>query len=113
MPNICMMEFVIRFYLPFFLFGIDKALPPLFPSQMHHIQHDMKIPILQAHQHNQMIAHAPSPTQHSSQHHPQDMHINAVSIAQGSSTEHYISVAQSQSTHLPHVSNLSRHINTR
>lgn len=93
---------------------LEKILPPLFPSQMHHhIQPDIKIPILQAHQHNQMIAHASSPTHQTSQHHPQDMHTNAVSVAQASATEHYISVAQSQSTHLPHVSNLSRHINTR
>lgn len=80
----------------------------------HHIQSDIKIPILHAHQqHNQMIAHTSSPTHQNSQHHPQDMHINAVSIAQAAATEHYITVSQSQSTHLPHVNNLSRHINTR
>lgn len=83
-------------------------LPPLFPSQIH-IQPEMKIPIMQAHQshqQNQLMAHAQN---HSpSQHHPQEVHLNA-SPVQGSGHE-YISVA---STHLPHVSNLSRHINAR
>lgn len=69
---------------------------------------------MQAHQqHNQMLAHAQSPTQQTNQHHSQDVHMNTVSAAQCPTTEHYISVAQSHSTHLPHVSNLSRHINTR
>lgn len=91
---------------------LDKMLPPLFPSQIH-IQPDMKIPILQAHQanQNQMLAHAQnqSPSQH---HHPQEVHINATT-AQGPGAEHYISIAPTHPTHLPHVSNLSRHINTR
>lgn len=88
-------------------------LPPLFPSQIH-IQPDMKIPILQAHQpthaQNQLLIHAQN---HSpSQHHPQELHINA-STAQGTVNEQYLSVATTHSTHLPLVSNLSRHINAR
>lgn len=87
-------------------------LPPLFPSQIH-IQPEMKIPIMQAHQshaQNQLMAHAQN---HSpSQHHLQDVHLNA-SPAQGSGNEQYISVASTHPTHLPHVSNLSRHINAR
>lgn len=91
----------------------------MFPSQIN-IHPDIKIPILQAHQashqgphqsQNPMLALVQnvSPTQH----HPQELHINAVSAAQGPTTEHYITVAQTHSTHMPHVSNLSRHINTR
>lgn len=84
-------------------------LPPLFPSQIH-LQPEMKIPILQAHQpshaHNQLLAHAQN-------HHPQEVHISASSAMPGSGHEQYISVASTHSTHLPHVSNLSRHINTR
>lgn len=88
---------------------LDKMLPPLFPSQIH-IQPDMKIPILQAHQptQNQLMAHAQnqSPSQH-----PQEVHINTATT-QGQGTEHYITVAQTHTTHLPHVSNLSnRHLN--
>lgn len=84
-------------------------LPPLFPSQIH-IQPDMKIPILQAHHssQNQMLAHAQN---HSPSQHSQELHINAT--AQGSGGEHYISIASTHPTHLPHVNNLSRHINTR
>ncbi|XP_055305547.1 endothelial transcription factor GATA-2-like isoform X2 [Sitodiplosis mosellana] len=86
----------------------DKMLPPLFPSQIH-IQPEMKIPILQAHQatQNQLLAHAQnqSPSQH-----PQEVHINTATT-QGPGTEHYITVAQTHATHLPHVSNLSRSIN--
>lgn len=89
---------------------LDKMLPPLFPSQIH-IQPDMKIPILQSHAQNQMLAHAQN---HSpSQHHPHEVHINA-STAQGTGNEQqYISVASTHPTHLPLVSNLSRHINGR
>lgn len=88
-------------------------LPPLFPSQIHIQPPEMKIPILQAHQQsqhqqNQLLAHAQN--QSPSQHHPQEVHINTT---QGSGAEHYISVAAPHSTHLPHVSNLSRHLNPR
>lgn len=86
-------------------------LPPLFPSQIH-IQPDMKIPIMQAHHqshpHNQLMAHAQN--QSPSQHHPQEVHLNATP---GSGNEQYISIASTHPTHLPHVSNLSRHINAR
>lgn len=86
-------------------------LPPIFPSQIH-IQPEMKIPILQAHQptQNQLLAHAQnqSPSQH-----PQEVHINTNATVQGPGNEHYISIAQTHTTHLPHVSNLSRHINAR
>lgn len=87
-------------------------LPPLFPSQIH-IQPEMKIPIMQAHQsqshpQNQLMAHAQN---HSpSQHHSQEVHLNA-SPVQGN--EQYISIASAHPNHLPHVSNLSRHINAR
>lgn len=88
---------------------LDKMLPPLFPSQIH-IQPDMKI--LQAHQtshaQNQLLAHAQnqSPSHH---HHPQELHLNA-STAHGTGHEQYISIASTHPTHLPHVSNLSRHL---
>ncbi|XP_031621496.1 uncharacterized protein LOC116339635 isoform X2 [Contarinia nasturtii] len=85
----------------------DKMLPALFPSQIH-IQPDMKIPILQAHQpsQNQLLAHTQNQSPQSQ--HPHEVHINGPT-AQG--PEHYISVAPTHPTHLPHVSNLSRHIN--
>lgn len=91
----------------------DKMLPPIFPSQIH-IQPDIKIPILQSHQQQtQMIAHSQnhSPSQQANiQHHAQEVLINASTTPQGSA-EHYITV--SHASHLPHVSNLSRHINAR
>lgn len=98
----------------FYLIELEKMLPPLFPSQIH-LQPEMKIPIMQAHQsqshsQNQLMAHAQN---HSpSQHHPQELHLNA-SPVQGPGNEQYISVASAHPAHLPHVSNLSRHINAR
>lgn len=106
-------------------FFTEKILPPLFPSQIH-IQHDIKMPIMPAHQsvphsqqqqhaihQHQLVTHAPQQqiqTSSANSHH--DVHINA-----GAQTpqpnEHYISISQTHPTHLPHVSNLSRHLNAK
>lgn len=102
----------------------DKILPPLFPSQIH-IQHgDIKMPIMPAHQsvpqqqqhsshQHQLVAHAQqlqSSAQSNNSHHAHEVHVNAPTPQPN---EHYITVSQNHSTHLPHVSNLSRHINAR
>lgn len=93
----------------FSLITTDKLLPPIFPSQIH-IQPDIKIPILQQHhQQHAMLAHSQNVTV--SQANAQEILLGGVPTSHGGPSEHFITV--SHASHLPHVSNLSRHINAR
>lgn len=74
----------------------DKILPPIFPSQIHSIQPELKI----GNMHQQQQPHGLPQAQ--------DMHVGSSQAP----TEHYINIQppQSHSPHLPNPSNLSRHI---
>lgn len=100
LANLCFFE----------LYPLEKLLPPIFPSQLH-IQPDIKIPILQSHQQQAMLAHAQHNAQHNAAHSngpgAQEIHLGA-STPQGPPPEHFITV--SHTSHLPH---LSRHINSK